>query len=388
MPHKASRSFFDEKRPWSIRKDRILGGYLAAYLPKIATQRKPILIVDAFAGPGRFGDGSDGSPLIICKAIETALKRSHAVPMSCVCIEKDEGLFAQLHEVLANYPFASAARGTFIEHMGELADKAKTHNLFLYVDPFTVEGLVWDEMDRVFQMLCRAISIEILLNLNAASFVRRGLAALALNVPDIDPTYEDFEDVDAPIHDLPSITRLDRIVGGNWWQEDLHGTHTFESQVNRIAKTFSDQLRARFGEVCAHAMRAFPHHKIPKYYLIFGTRHPHGLRLMNDQMIVSRRTLADLAKPKEPTLFETRSEELVPDTSRIRPLVLRHSTTKQQRGELIVAVIRDAFCDFSSAEIRGEIEQLLKEKVLVSSTGKVRINDETDVWRSGSESGE
>ena len=61
MGHKADKSFFDEKRHWSKRKDKILECYLTPYLSKIATQGHPVLIVDAFAGPGKFGDGEPGS---------------------------------------------------------------------------------------------------------------------------------------------------------------------------------------------------------------------------------------------------------------------------------------------------------------------------------------
>ena len=51
------------------------------------------------------------------------------------------------------------------------------------------------------------------------------------------------------------------------------------------------------------------------------------------------------------------------------------------RGELIVAVIRRTFCQYYLKEIRGRIEALLKEKQLVSQTGKTRINDEVQVKR-------
>jgi hypothetical protein len=130
-----------------------------------------------------------------------------------------------------------------------------------------------------------------------------------------------------------------------------------------------------------HAVKAVPHHSVAKYYLVFASRHPDALRLMNDAMCKSRKTLAELAKPTHPTLFETRSEELVPDTSKIGPLVLKHSATKQSRGKVITAVIRDAFCDYNSKEIRGVIEQLLKAGALTSGTGKWRINDDVPIWK-------
>lgn len=56
--------FFKGKRTWSIIKDQIIKDYLAPYLSKVSKLNKRIVIVDAFAGPGRFDDGSIGSHTI------------------------------------------------------------------------------------------------------------------------------------------------------------------------------------------------------------------------------------------------------------------------------------------------------------------------------------
>lgn len=94
MPHRADNSFFDKKRPWSQQKDNILGYYLHPYLTKVSQLRKPILLVDGFAGPGKFLDGKLGSPLILCRQAETARQRGAEV--SVLCIERDEELFRRL----------------------------------------------------------------------------------------------------------------------------------------------------------------------------------------------------------------------------------------------------------------------------------------------------
>src|SRR6266704_3579352 len=78
--------FFRAKRPWSKVKDEIVAKYIACYLKTVQWRNRPILIVDAFSGPGRFGDGSDGSPLIFLNAITKA--PMHRVGMS--------GLFADI----------------------------------------------------------------------------------------------------------------------------------------------------------------------------------------------------------------------------------------------------------------------------------------------------
>ncbi len=381
MSHKADRSFFDRKRHWSKRKDNILECYLPPYLSKIATQGAPVLIVDAFAGPGKFGDGEPGSPLIICQSIQTALSKGLSVPVSALCIEAEKELFFELNRLIGQFPFAKARHGKFGDYIQEIEEKAKNHSVFLYVDPFTVEGLDWHRMDSVFQHLnISNMSIEILMNFNARSFVRRGLAALKLAIPESNLEIEDTEEIDAPIVTPPSIKRLSKVVGGDWWHNIIKSSANFPKKVQHVANGVCERLSERFNEVCQHAIKALPHHTVPKYYLIFGSRHPDALILMNNEMVKSQRTLADIAKPKDPTLFEMRPIELVPDIEKLPTIILEHASRPTERRLVILNVIRECFCRFAVKEIRGCIEQMLKDGKLKSETGKVRINDSVKIF--------
>ncbi|HCO94219.1 MAG TPA: hypothetical protein DIU00_09755 [Phycisphaerales bacterium] len=381
MGHKADKSFFDEKRHWSKRKDKILECYLPPYLAKIAHLKAPILIVDAFAGPGKFGDGEPGSPLIICQSVKKALSKGLSVPVSALCIEDDRELFSQLSRLIGKFPFAEARHGKFGDYIQQIQEKAKDHSVFLYVDPFTVEGLDWGRMDCVFQHLSIShMSIEILMNFNAVSFVRRGLASLKLAIPELNLETEDAEEIDAPLVTPPSIEGLNKVVGGNWWQNILERASSFPEKVQDMTNGVCEQLRKRFKEVRQHAIIALPQHVVPKYYLIFGSRHPDALILMNEEMVKSLRTLADLARPKDPTLFEMRPVELVPDIEKLPQIILKHASQPTERGTVILNVIREYFGRFSRKEIRGCIEQLLKNNQLRSETGKITINDQVKIF--------
>ena len=381
MGHKADKSFFDEKRHWSKRKDKILECYLPPYLSKIATQGHPVLIVDAFAGPGKFGDGESGSPSIICQNVKNALSRGLSVPVSVLCIEDDEELYFQLSRLIGDYPFAEAKHGKFGDYIQQIQEKAKDHSVFLYIDPFTVEGLDWARMDCIFQHLTISyMSIEVLMNFNAQSFVRRGLAALKLSIPESNPEIEDTEEIDAPLVTTPSVEQLNIVAGGDWWQNILDSSSSFPEKVQNITNGVCERLRERFREVCQHAVKALPHHVVPKYYLIFGSRHPDALKLMNDEMVKSLQTLADLAKPKDPTLFEMRSTELVPDIEKLPLIILGYASQPTQRGHVILTVIREYFCQFSVKQIRGCIKRMLGEGKLKSETGKVIINDKVKIF--------
>jgi three-Cys-motif partner protein len=298
-----------------------------------------------------------------------------------MCIESEEQLFLQLRRSLAPFPFATANHGKFGDHIEIIEKKAKNHSVFLYVDPWTVEGLDWERMDRVFQHLSISkMSIEILLNFNAPSFVRRGLAALSLVVPESDPQIEDLEEIDAPFAAPPSIERLNLVVGGDWWQPILASPAPFPTRVQHLTDGVCARLSKRFKEVCQHPIKALPQHNVPKYFLIFASRHPHALILMNDQMVKSRKALAELAKPEHPTLFEMRPTDLVPDIEILPQVILKHISQPTKRGTVILNVIRQRFCQFARKDIRACIEQMLRNGKLQSETGKARINDKVKIF--------
>lgn len=44
-------------------KDEIIKNYLPPYLKKVNKLNEDIILIDSFAGPGKFDDGEQGSPL-------------------------------------------------------------------------------------------------------------------------------------------------------------------------------------------------------------------------------------------------------------------------------------------------------------------------------------
>ncbi|MHB8157293.1 MAG: hypothetical protein ACYDEQ_07875, partial [Desulfocucumaceae bacterium] len=67
-------NFFIAKRGWSLLKDRVVDYYLEPYIAKILTTGRPLVIVDCFAGKGKFDDGAIGSPIIIAQHIKNVLE--------------------------------------------------------------------------------------------------------------------------------------------------------------------------------------------------------------------------------------------------------------------------------------------------------------------------
>lgn len=378
MSHRADTHFFDKKRDWSKRKDQILAYYLEPYLAKIAALRKPILIVDGFAGRGKYLDGEPGSPLIIRAKIQTARAKRNAGTISAVFVEPERMLADVLVGLVGDLPNATVRCERFGQVIPDLERAAQTHSTFLYLDPYTVEGLEWQSLGRVLSQVSSDRSVEMLLNFNVDSFARRGLAALSMKAPTPDESLPEAEaeDPSAPVAD-----GLDSIIGGSWWRSILASPESYPRRVERITQAFCDQLRKRFAEVCVHEIREKSRHLVPKYVLVFCSRHPDTRELMNDAMVVSLRTLADQEKPEQDTLFETRPESLVPDANRLPELVLQAANERKSRKELVYDVLGLAFGSYPSGDIRRAIGGLIKQGQLCSDRLDRRQNDETQIWR-------
>ncbi len=136
-----SSDFFQSKKPWSPYKDMILSYYLTPYLPKVCSLGKPVVVIDCFAGPGRFEDGTDGSPLIIAKALRLIADKGKLV--SAVFIEGKRKYFQRLQESVKDYQdICRTKHGSFEDTAKEIAEMGRKNTVFVYVDPYGIKPLL------------------------------------------------------------------------------------------------------------------------------------------------------------------------------------------------------------------------------------------------------
>src|ERR1039458_2529045 len=88
--------------PHTAAKHRVLRAYLDAWIPvmaqqalrvhRLSTEPPRLLLVDGFAGPGRYATGEPGSPLIMLEALlsHAAFERLGGVSFVFLFIEHDE----------------------------------------------------------------------------------------------------------------------------------------------------------------------------------------------------------------------------------------------------------------------------------------------------------
>jgi three-Cys-motif partner protein len=271
--------FFREKRSWSKVKDTIFAKYLDAYLHKVHQLQKPILVVDGFAGPGIFGDNSEGSPLIACRVAKANLR---GVPIRCCFADVRRGHRAALSKALSAEIQASLAIAPFNDCASVLAHAIEKHprdTIFFYLDPYGIKDLEFDTVRRIYERMER-VSSEVLMNFSYRAFMR-----LSGNW-----NYADSASKIAAEVKKEKIETVDRVMGGEYWRDIIFDPSL--SSVGREEAVISAYL-GRIREVCPYAYAVpvkepredapgLPDDELAHYHLVFATRTPDAVLFMND----------------------------------------------------------------------------------------------------------
>jgi len=166
-------SFFDELKPWARFKNFILDYYLGPYLQKVKELRKPILLVDCCSGRGKFKDGNNGSPLIMAAHLQKM--RDRGVPCRGIFIERNKKWHQELQQNLSPYNgYCESKHGDFKTYWNDIYKLTKTHTVFVYVDPFGVEDLLFNNFSNLLTAIEEGRSVELLLNWNCIGFFEMG----------------------------------------------------------------------------------------------------------------------------------------------------------------------------------------------------------------------
>lgn len=377
-----TESFFKEKKPWSKYKDFILDYYLTPYIAKVKNLKHPILIIDFCAGPGKFEDGTDGSPLIITKHIVES--RNNGIDIKGLFLEKERKYFKKLENLMVPHSdYIKVHQTNFIGYLTEIAGMAKSHTVFLYVDPYGIKELPFEKLAKIYEQInTSGASVEGLMNFNSAGFIRCGLVALKMESTLADSELaEDF--YDEPIADIQGMTpqQMDEIAGGDYWKDIVTDSNlSFAEKEQKITTSYMNQMIKYYSKVCDFPIKEKYHHKVPKYRLIYGTRHPDGILLMNDTMYKARERFLK-SEFADDRLFDMRPLEEQKDTvnftKRLYEIVRQNEPISRKDVKLIA--MQDFFCRYNFGDYSKAIANLLKGFEgfrIFSKSGKTRINDE------------
>lgn len=317
------QDFFKNKRHWSEYKDLILSYYLTPYLPKVSSLGRPVVVIDCFAGPGRFDDGKDGSPLIIAKAISELAKKGK--PVSAIFIEENKKHYRNLELNITDFKgFCTARLDSFENSVAEIGRLARDNTVFVYIDPYGIKPLKFSQLASIYRYIQRGSSVEVLLNFNSPSFIRNGLAALkaeSLKEMEHDLSDEELSDIDRTMHPED----IDAIAGGDYWREIIVANSTFQDKEAKCVDTYLAAMTQYFNGVCSYPIKEKYAHTIPKYRLIFGSRHPDGMLLINDASCTARDNFLK-AEVVDGYLLDLRKADERHDPGRLKSAIVNTAT--------------------------------------------------------------
>jgi len=261
-----------ELPPHTAAKHEILRRYLGAWYPKMANSgfRGRLIFLDAFAGPGVYEEGEEGSPLI---ALRTLVEHSHFSRWSrtsflMVFVEEDATNYALLNEAVGQFwqTFPEGCppnvevrliHGSFADVGEAILERVAGKSLaptFAFVDPFGFKGVPMDLLARLLAYK----SCEVFFNFMSDSINR------FITHPD------------------DAITdHLEQLFG----TDDFYGAAGLSGPERRnfLLETYEQGLHKIAGFRHVHRFEMNRKGR-PVYSLFFGTRSLDGVEVMKDAM--------------------------------------------------------------------------------------------------------
>ena len=276
MAKGTTSGFFDTKKPPAVLKHKLLEHYVAPFVGKVGSTNDhgKVVFLDGYAGEGRYGDGSLGSPAL---TMDLAEKMLPGRVLDCTFVEKVPKTFNQLAPVVAEYEARGvtcrAVRGRVEDELPNVLSRATGVPLFMFLDPCGL-GMSFDVLTAALAGPRRSNypATEVLLNFSDKA-VRHIGGQLA-------PTAKDRS----------GLASLDSACGG-WWRDAFQQAATkgnAEPGVQAVVEGYRQRLEAATGMLVRAAPVRTKPGRLPLYHLVFGTRSNHGLWVFANALAVAQ----------------------------------------------------------------------------------------------------
>jgi len=331
---------------------------MPGYLRKLAKFGQQIILIDAFAGPGNFDDKQRGSPLIICQAAEQHAQDRY----KAIFVNSNRKYHEQLSDNLNAAGWGAstlAIHGDGQQLIKQVYPILSTSSVFLYIDPFGLDC----EFATIEPFLKRdvGVSTEILINMNTAGFHR-----LAARNAIAEGKFDEVQI--AKSHD-----KLTRTLGGDYWKEALlsddpkWGTKSREQFIiDGYRKKLQESGYLKYTGACPVMNRR---DSVTKYHMIFASRHPDAIVLMNDAMCTAFNEYIHETETKD-TFFADQHWTQWHDTSELKKAVINmvSRTPSVTRKELWTSIVLDHFMQFTESEYKRIVAELIETDDIRSTT--------------------
>jgi three-Cys-motif partner protein len=267
-----SEDFFRERHAAAVFKHGILQRYAVVFASKAgsATRGGRVVFLDGYAGPGRYRDGSPGSPLLFARSAKRVAHNRH---VRGFFVESEDDYFANLQTMLDELGDCrlTPLHGQLDDHLSAILAEAHEAALFAFLDPF---GPALGR-DRLVRELLRRPSgpTEVLLHFSLSTVARTGGLVRKINQ----------EGREATTSEALGIARVDRFLGGDWWRQPFATVRsdddlaTATTAARQVAATFCRTVEQETGfRSVRMPIRTRPEYA-PIYLLVLFTRHPEGV---------------------------------------------------------------------------------------------------------------
>lgn len=389
----STRQFWQAAEDWSRRKHLILSYYLTPAAPKLRTQSSDgrVHVLDGFAGRGKYADGSAGSPIYMGQLADECRKWRSSVALTIHNIEPNADSFQDLEGCTKKWVDAGYIvnhRGTFQQHLPTVLGSIGSAPLFAFLDPFRPSHLSFKD---ILPLLERTDTTEVCIVFHTPA-VMRILDAVRATARTKEKTKQGL------------ASRLDEVFGSRRWETLMNAPTTPDDVISCLADEVKSHVRWESLFICWHGIQARYQVGL-KYHIVFLTRHPHGVQLMNDAFCKEAQDIYEqVASVPYPTLDLGLEEITVPIVERTSEQRLDHLAAsliaigKEQpdrvwkRYDLRFASMVHRFGEFTWAEHRQGIDSLLHRPVapkLIAlgvqpkKTGRIVTNEDTSmrfVW--------
>lgn len=146
----------------TLGKHLVLKNYMGAWLPIMTRWNGRVLFIDAFAGPGEYSGGEDGSPVIALKALTEHVARSRMTSqIHYLFVERDKdrseylaGVLKGIEDTMPPNCTYQVINSTFDETLNEVLDsleeqKKRLAPSFVMIDPFGVSGTPMQTIGKI-----------------------------------------------------------------------------------------------------------------------------------------------------------------------------------------------------------------------------------------------
>lgn len=329
-------------------KHVVLGNYIRLFVNKLGSTYATVHYLDGYAGPGVYGDGNPGSPLLAAQVADLV---KEIRTLRCTFVERDPEFCQTLREVLAEaMPTAEVICDSVGNRITELLNSCEGSPLLAFLDPFGL-AIEFQQLEALAQ---RRAPTDIIMNVSLSALRRN---AGHLTSTSTNPAYLKARET--------IIARMDAVLGGDWWRpiwQEAHDSGSDEG-AGRIAIEFAKRCKDLRGGYFLAAVRD-RWDGPPAYLVLLLSSHRDAHWNFNEFMSSAHDALraADPSVPNDDTLLVKPADEYA-------AVIEANLRRRVEKGSFVIdqqmtAVYGSVLAQARGKHLRPVIKKLCKDEVI------------------------